>query len=234
MNRTHDAKQAVARRDVQRRGGLVEDEDPRVADQRPGDAHRLSIAERQLTGGERQPRIVDQSSERLGRPCHPIRVGHLAAQQPVLAEPDISQHRLLRHGEDFLEHRRDPRGRRVPGRPQEGDRVAADGDRPRVRAMHSGEDLHQCALARAVLPHDRQHLAPAKLQGAIAQRLSGPKRLGETAHPQRRPGVGERPRGGGDRIGDAILRHVLLDAQLGTRGPEEEEPALSAHCLTAC
>ena len=48
--------------------------------------------------------------------------------------------------------------------------------------MDAGQDLHERALPRAVLAHQRMDLAATQLQGAVLQRLGGAERLGEGLH----------------------------------------------------
>ena len=72
-----DREQPIARRHVERRRRLVEDEDPRPADQGARDAARLPVAERQLLDGA--PEIGGRArelEERLRRPLHPLRLRH--------------------------------------------------------------------------------------------------------------------------------------------------------------
>ena len=58
-----DREEAVAGRDVERRGRLVEDQDPRVPHERAGDAARLPVAERELLDGRVE---VGVAPEQLG------------------------------------------------------------------------------------------------------------------------------------------------------------------------
>ena len=62
-------EQPVARGDVERGGGLVEDQDLGLAQQGPDDAAGLAVRERQLLDGELEvERVPEQLLERLARP----------------------------------------------------------------------------------------------------------------------------------------------------------------------
>ena len=171
------AEQALARRDVERRGGLVEDQHLGVAHERPRDARRLAIAERKGVRGDVQPRDVDELAQRLAGARQALVLGDAALQEPVGPEPDVLEDGLLAGGEDLLEDRRDAGRVGRARRGEERDLLTADGDRPGVGAMHARQDLHERALPRAVLAHDRVHLPAAEVERAVAQRLGRPEGL---------------------------------------------------------
>ena len=78
----HEREEPVARRDVQRRGGLVEDQDLRVAHQRAGQAAGLALAQRQLLDGhvERRRRAQQRVQDLLRARCASRAGGHACAR----------------------------------------------------------------------------------------------------------------------------------------------------------
>ena len=106
VSSAHDGEEAVARGDVQRRRRLVEDEDPRVAHERACDAADLPHAERQrLDGRVERRRLAGQLGEHGGGALALDVLGHLAAEEPVDAHPDVLEHGLRTDDEHLLEHR---------------------------------------------------------------------------------------------------------------------------------
>src|SRR6185436_15859195 len=65
-------------------------------------------------------------------------------------------------------------------------RDAVELDRPGVRAMDAGEDLHERALARAVLPDERVDFAPADVQVDPFEGVDARKPLVDPAQDEQR------------------------------------------------
>ncbi len=138
-------------------GRLVEDDDARAAHQDLEDLDPLALPDRQVAdlgrGVDREPvalgRLGDLRRELLGLEPDALLVER---------EGDVLGHRQGGHEPEVLEDHADPE---VAG--DDGivdlDLRAVDGDRPLVRGVHAVDDLHQRALARAVLAEHRVHLA---------------------------------------------------------------------------
>ena len=77
-----DREQAVAGGDVERRRGLVEDQDPRVAQQRPHDAAGLAVGQRQLLDGDPE---VERSPPSSSSSVSPRPGALLARRNPLCA-----------------------------------------------------------------------------------------------------------------------------------------------------
>jgi hypothetical protein len=88
------------------------------------------------------------------------------------AEEDVVLDAELRHEAQLLVHERDPVRLGVV-RVAERQLLAIEADRPLVRPDEADERLHECALARAVVPADRVHLADADVEREIPNRPDG-------------------------------------------------------------
>ena len=162
-----------------------------VAQQRAHDAAGLPVAEREVldrpwTGrpaGRGAPRSAALARRRFSR------AGTLRPPGVVGAEPDVVQHRAGLGDEDLLEDRDDAVLLRGSGAAQL-DLGPVDLDRARVGRVHAAEDLHQRALARAVLADQRVDLARAQLERAVPERLGGRR----TPSPRAPRGPGHRGR----------------------------------------
>ena len=117
-------------------------------------------------------------------------------------EPKVLSDRQVGDESGILEDRcqPEPRGR---GRRGHLDRLAVDGDRPRVRPDHAGEQLDERALARAVGAEQRVHLARLDDERGRAQRDDRAVALGEL------PGLEEAA---------AVFAHVGRDRATGDVG----------------
>ena len=90
---------------VERRGGLVEQEDRRVAHDRPGDRHPLALAAREPAAALADDRVVtvreaDHEVVDLGGPGRGLDVlvaGVGPAEADVLADRGVEQEALLKH-----------------------------------------------------------------------------------------------------------------------------------------
>ena len=113
--------------------------------------------------------------------------------QVVGAEPDVLQDRTGAGHQDLLEHGDDAEFLGALGIARLGV-GAADLDPARVRRVHPAQDLHQRALARAVLAGQDVDLARAQLERAVPERLGRPERLRHVLHADQDLGRGRRAR----------------------------------------
>ncbi len=150
---------------AQRGGGLVHDQDAGLAGHGLGDLHHLLLAHAELA---HQPARVDRhadAGQQLARLAVHARaideaeaVERFAGEEDVLGDAQVVDHRQL------LVDDADAQRARMMAVGQH-HRAALDGDRAaRVGLQHAGQDLHQGALAGAVLPGQRQHLAARDVQ----------------------------------------------------------------------
>src|SRR5919106_3600652 len=144
---------------VDRREGLVHQQDVGVHREGPGEADALPHPAGELVGvgvlEAREPHLVD---------IRPRGLLALLAGQPtqLQAEGDVPQHRRPRHEGEILEHERSVR----PG-PRDGD--AVDVDPPRRRVHQSGDDLQRRGLPAPAGADDAGELAPGHVEGQATQ-----------------------------------------------------------------
>ena len=132
-------------------GGLVEDHDAGAAVEHLEDLHPLAGAHAELLD---QPVGLDAEAVGVGDALD-LGAGVAADSVQLLgAEDDVLEDGEVVGEHEVLEHHADAGLDRVR-RGVQGDLVAVDLDRARVRRLHAVEDLHQRRLAGAVLPHDR-------------------------------------------------------------------------------
>ena len=202
----------------QRRGRLVHHDDLGVERQRLADLDHLLVGDGQAAG---DPRRVERHAEALedrGRlvlhrapvdPAAPVQTTQrLAADEHVLRDGQVGEQRRL-----LVDHR--DAGRPRGGRAVQRDLLAVDRQRPAVRLVHPGEDLHQGGLARAVLAEQRVHLAAAQLHRPVDQRAHRAERLRgvpqlEITGASPLPGVGSLPATSTGRT-SACVRFQLLE-----------------------
>mmetsp|Transcript_67299 Transcript_67299/g.186139 ORF Transcript_67299/g.186139 Transcript_67299/m.186139 type:complete len:242 (-) Transcript_67299:1016-1741(-) len=155
---------------VQVTGGLVADQQHRVADDGPRDGHPLLLAAGQL--GRLVRRTVGQAHQlqRDGRALPALAGRQLGQQQRQL---DILLRRQRRHQVVELEHEADL------GRPPFGqgrtrelvDALTAHGDGTAAGRVQPTHQIEQRGLARARGPHQRQELALLHVQVDVVQHL---------------------------------------------------------------
>jgi len=199
-------EQPVTRDHVERGGRLVEDQDARPAQQRPHDAAGLPVAEGEVFHGCGQVgRPVEEFLQRgLGQT--PLLPGRDPGPPGVVgAEPDVVQHRAGLGHQDLLEDGDDAVLLGGLGVAQL-DLGPGHLDPARVGRVHPAQDLHQRALARAVLPDQGVDLARAQLERAVPERLGGPERLRHVLHPDQDVGDARRT-GHVDDRGAFVRRH---------------------------
>ena len=143
---------------AERRGRLVEDEQARVADEQTGDLDELPLADRERLDGRpelhvAEAELVEDAARVLGEAATPVEERHV---EP--AEEDVVLDAELGNEAQLLVHERDAVRLRVVRVPER-DLLAVEADHALVRPDEPDERLHERALAGAVVPADRVHLA---------------------------------------------------------------------------
>ena len=182
----------------QRRGGLVEDEQLHVADERAPDHHEPLIRGRQRCGGTAQiPLEPDPLADGLCRthhlpPAHPPEPGRVVPDEHVLGRAEGGRQReLLGNHLDPEPHGMSRRlvAHRLP-LPEE---IAA------VRLVLAGDDLRQRRLAGAVLADEPENLRPADVDRDVVEGDDARELLAQAPGFEERwaasvrPGLGHRP-----------------------------------------
>ena len=176
---------------VERTGGLVEDQDARLPEQRSRDRDALALSARQPRALLPHHRVValGQLGDEVVRPGELGRVDHRLDRRgwigdgDVLPHRSVEQHVLLQHDADLAAQLR---------RVGHGDVLAVDQHPTRLRHEQPLQQLGQRALARAAASHDADHLA----------------RVHRQVHP-----VQHRLRVGAVAEGDVLQRHVAAHAR---------------------
>ncbi len=158
---------------VDRRGGVVEDQDARVGEQRPGQGQPLALPAGQGHAALAHGRVVPTGGVhdevvRLGRPGDglDLRVGRvLAPVGDVGAEGVGEQEAVLEHHADLVAQR---------GEAHVADVGAVDADRSRRHVVEAGEEQGEGGLPRARGAHQRHPLARRDLEREVLEdRLAG-------------------------------------------------------------
>ena len=100
--------------------------------------------------------------------------------QRLAAKEDVLGRGQLGNQVEFLVDDRDAGALRVLNAGEE-NRRALDPDLAVIVDVHSGEDLHQGRLARAILPHESMDLAAHEIEVDVAQRCHSGKSFGDAA-----------------------------------------------------
>ena len=161
---------------------LVKHEHAAADRHRTGDLHHLPVRDRQAghhgIGGDVGPA---QLAERRPR-CLAARGGaDESGSRGLDAEQDVVGDGEVRGEGEFLVDHRHAGGPRVAGRTGLVG-SAVEQHRAGVGPDHSGEHLHERALARAVFAHQREHLAAGHAQVHTGQRGRRAKRLAHAPH----------------------------------------------------
>ena len=159
---------------VERREGLVHQQNGRVGRQRARQAHALLHAARQLVGVGVGPHLqphLGQRGVRLGQPRSLVHAGQL---QP---EGGVVQHRQVRQQREGLEHHADVLAAKgaQPRLAVVVDVLAVDQDAPGGGLDQAVDQPHQGGLARARQAHDDEDLAGLDGEAGVehADRLAG-------------------------------------------------------------
>ena len=177
--------QQVRRVDVvERRCGLVEDQQPHLLGQRLGDLHQLLLADAQLDDrGDRVLVQPDRPQQRRGLGVGAVPVDEPAAAPALVAEEDVLGDRQVRHQREFLVDDDDAARFAVLDAP-EADRLAVQDDLAVVaaRRVDPGQHLHQGGLPGAVLAADRVDLAAPYGERDVLQRGDPGEGLRDATH----------------------------------------------------
>ena len=162
--------------------GLVHDQDAAFVHEGAGDFHLLLLGDRQ---GSHHGIGVEAGAE-VGQDGVRARA-HLAALDGperslrFAAHEDVLRHRHVLGHAQFLVDQVDAQGAGL-ARVADFDRLTIENDLARIRRVHARENLHQGALAGAVLSHHGMDFAAAHRQVHAAQRARGAKALLDAAH----------------------------------------------------
>ena len=153
-------EQPVGLRLRKARGRLVEDEDPRVRRERLGDLDELPRADPERRDGRvGRDAQADLRKRLLGESRRLPAIEH-AEPSRLATEHDVRGDVEVLGEVELLVDKRDAAALRVADRTQP-HRFAVDEERPFVGPLHAREDLHEGALAGAVLADHCEHLARA-------------------------------------------------------------------------
>ena len=172
---------------VERRGGLIQDQQLDALGERLGDLDELLLADADVLDlGVRALGQADAREQLIGldsgvEPVDDPTSRALVAQEEVLHDAQLGDQRQL------LVNDHDARSLTLADAFELADLVLED-DLAVVRAerIDAGEDLHQSGLARAVLAADRMDLTASDVQGDVRQRLDAGKLLGDPLHGENR------------------------------------------------
>ena len=165
------------------RGRLVEYHHPGVAGQQAGHFDQLPLSHRE---------VFDRGAGIQLPQAHLLQIGHgRPGQRPRRGCPPpsrVAQEDVVGDGEagnqrELLLDDRDA-GVLGLGRAPEVDLGTPQADRALVGRVHPGQDLDQCALARAVLADEGHHLSVADLEVGLVQGLYRAERLRQGVDPQ--------------------------------------------------
>ena len=148
--------------------GLVEDEDAGALVERPGDLHELLLRGREPVHGAVQVDADAQGGDGLGGLA-----AHLALVQPpaaaqLPAQEHVLDDREVRSQAELLPDDGDALGTH-PGDGRLAAQLAVDVQAAALVGQSPGDDLDERRLARAVLAHERVHLAREELQRRVGQ-----------------------------------------------------------------
>jgi len=202
------------------RGRLVHDDHVGLGGQRPGHLHQLLGADREVA--DPRPRAdvaMVQQPQRLFNLAAHVAAADEAEGRRFDAQEDVFLDREVGRQAQFLVDHRDAGGAGVE-RPARRVRPALQDHAPGVGLKGAGEDLHEGALAGAVLADEGVDLAGANVEVHLNQRPGRAEGLGDADHAKRerrRPGGGPFGFGAGCRgIGGSA--HRLRRAYDGVRG----------------
>ena len=160
----HHVQQALGLGRLQGRGRLVEDEDLRLVQQRPGDLDQLLLAEPQR--GQRAVEVdvePDRLEHRLRLAAHRAAVEGDAGGPRLAAEEEVLEHVQVREEGQLLRDDRDTVFGRLAG-VGEGDRLSFEHQLTLVGFGAADQHLDQGRLAGAVGTEQGVHLALVDLE----------------------------------------------------------------------
>ncbi|MPM50854.1 hypothetical protein SDC9_97600 [bioreactor metagenome] len=160
-------------RDVQGCHRLVEQQQPRLGRQRPGDCHPLGLSAGKLAGTS----VGELGSVHLIEPVHGVLGGRGSGDTlDPWAEGHVVEHTEVRKQQCVLGQQRDASGMwlqpAVPAIVQIEQHGVVEGRLPTVGAQSAGQDAEQCRFARSVVPEHRHPLAGADVDLDVEVTLS--------------------------------------------------------------
>ena len=172
-----DDEQAVDLVRGERRGGLIEHQDSGVDREGTGDLDELLIGHRETADRrghiEADAQLVEQ---RIRRSPHRTPVDRPESADRLVSEEHVLGNREVGEEARLLVDDRDAE-RTGLGGAVDVLRPAVEQDRATVGRIQSGEQLHERALAGAVLPDECMHLAGQDLEGHAIEGLCGSEAL---------------------------------------------------------
>ena len=176
-------------------GGLVHDDDPRLEGHGLGDLHQLLLGGGKPGHGQARIQIRGQGLEQFG--AAPVHFAGVLEPAPArfAAEKDVVRHVQVGAEVELLMDEGDAL---LPGVPRVGqvDFRAGDLQLAPVRRDDAAEDLHQRALAGAILAHQHVHLPGEEVEIHLLQDLhvgvaerpavAAVNELGDAAHGDQR------------------------------------------------
>ena len=153
----HHFKQALHLVEGEGGGGLIQDEQPGVAQDAPEDLHQLLLGDGQAAGLPAQIQVPANVRHGVRQLLVQLRLA------PVKADGDILLHVHVGEEKRLLGHHINAPGQGVGG-PVQGHRLAVHGKPAAVMAVDAHDDLHQRRLACAVAADQGQHLAGHHVQ----------------------------------------------------------------------
>ena len=167
---------------------LVEDQDARVAAERPRDLYELTLGHGEILDHGVGPDVAQPKPRQQGLDLAPI-VSTRAKAAANSPEQDVLQHRQRRNKAELLFDYRDAGCLRLSGA-QQRDRRSFDQDLALIGGDDAGERLDERALAGAVMSDQGVNLASPQRERHVVERDDGPERLGDAAHFQRQRSIG--------------------------------------------
>src|SRR5262249_34283455 len=156
-NSVDQVPELAARQWVNASGGLVENEQVRIVDQRAAKAELLLHAAGKLAGGAGLERIKRGGGQEFGDLCAPL--GGRLPEQPA-KEIDVLEYTKCRIeiAAQALRHIGDARAQAFKGRPL-GYVAVEDADLPALHRAHAGNEREHGRFADAVRPDHANHFA---------------------------------------------------------------------------
>jgi hypothetical protein len=182
-----DAEELAGLAVCQGRGGLVHDNSPGIAHEGPGDGHDLAVRRREAFDWRRHVELDPQSIQPPPRlllhhapvETAPAGAGSLAADEQVLGD------RKLGEEVELLGNHGDP-GLLCVSRGGERCGLPVHLETTLVRLVEPVHDLHERALARAVLPYQSVHLPRPQLEVHVVHSHHAAEPFGDAREPEER------------------------------------------------
>jgi hypothetical protein len=166
--------------------GLVQDEDPRAGGEGARDLDQLLLGDGEAAddGLGRDVGVSEPGQHVLGEAAGPVALHETGARR-LRAQHHVLHHREVRRDRELLVDHGHPGLPRLQGAPRRIG-LAVEGHGPGVGRERPGQDGHERALARAVLPDERDDLTPRDAEVHAIEGRRRRKGLGDAAHLQAR------------------------------------------------